>query len=275
MSIKSFFQESAIGFIIKRILLAAVIIVILSWITLLLIDVYTRHGESVPVPDVRGLYFEEANNILNNSDLYALVIDSVYVRDKALGTILEQIPAAGSSVKKQRNIFLIVNKNQFKKVPLPDVSDISQRQADALLRSVGLNVSSVIYSPSEFKDLVIDVLYNGKSITAGSRITEGASVVLVVGSGMGENITRVPALTGLTLTEAREIVIQSSFVLGAVNYDEAPANNENKYFIYRQRPSGKEAASAGSRIDIWLTKDQNLLNESIESEDEEAEETFF
>jgi beta-lactam-binding protein with PASTA domain len=275
MSIKSFFQESVVGFILKRILLAAVIVVILSWITLLLIDVYTRHGESVPVPDVRGLYFDEANNILNNSDLYALIIDSVYVRDKALGTILEQIPAAGSSVKKQRNIFLIVNKNQFKKIPLPDVGDISQRQADALLRSVGLKVSNVIYSPSEFKDLVIDVLYNGRSITPGSRITEGASVVLVVGSGMGENVTRVPSLTGLTLVEAREIVIQSSFVLGAVNYDEAPSNNENKYFIYRQRPSGNQAASAGSRIDIWMTKDQNLLQEYIESEDEEAEETFF
>jgi beta-lactam-binding protein with PASTA domain len=276
MDLKRFWKESLPGFIIKRILLALLIIVVLSWSTLILIDVYTRHGESVPVPDLRGLYVEEANNILQNNELYSLVIDSVYVREKALGTIIDQIPPAGSSVKKNRSIFLIVNKKQFRKIPLPDVNDISYRQADALLRSLGLRISNVIYSPSEFKDLVIDVLYNGKSIEPGTRLSEGSSVVLMVGSGMGNNVAQVPSLVGLTLAQAKELAIASSFVIGGVNFDEAPGANEGKFLIFKQQPLGGQGEPVGSRIDVWLTRDQDIINESIRNQpDNNEEETFF
>jgi beta-lactam-binding protein with PASTA domain len=276
MEFKKFWKESLPGFILKRILLALLIVVVLAWTTLILIDFYTRHGESVPVPDLRGLYVEEADNILNNNDLYSLVIDSVYVRDKALGTIIDQIPQAGSSVKKNRSIFLIVNKKQFRKIPLPDVNDISYRQADALLKSLGLRISNVIYSPSEFKDLVIDVLYNGRSIEPGTRLNEGSSLVLMVGSGVGSNVAQVPSLVGLTLAQAKELSIASSFVIGGVNYDETPGSNESKFLIYKQQPLGGQGEPVGSRIDVWLTRDQEIINESIQNQNNgNEEETFF
>lgn len=276
MDLKKFWKESLAGFILKRILLALLIVVVLSWIALILIDVYTRHGESVPVPDLRGLYVEEADNILHNNELYAQVIDSVYVKEKALGTIIDQIPQAGSSVKKNRSIFLIVNKKQFRKIPLPDVNDISYRQADALLKSLGLKISNVVYSPSEFKDLVIDVLYNGKSINAGTRLNEGSSVVLVVGSGMGNNVANIPSLIGLTLIQARELAIATSFVIGGTNFDESPVTDESKYFIFKQSPVSGQGEPVGTRIDVWLTRDKDLIEESLKNQPAESdEETFF
>ena len=273
MSFKTFWKESIVGFIVKRILLAIAIIVSLVWITLIVLDHYTHHGESVTVPDLQGLYVEEAQNLLENYELYTQVIDSVYVKDKALGTIVEQIPPANSSVKKNRSIYLILNKRQVKMIPFPDLNDVSFRQADALIKSLGLRVSGVVYRPSEFKDLVIDVSYFGQRIEPGTRLPEGAAVVLVVGSGVGEEISAVPGLIGKTFNDAKNEAIASSFIIGAVNYDVTPVGDESEYMIYRQTPAAGEKWPDGTRIDIWLTKDENLIEQSINNQFEEEE--FF
>ena len=177
MDLKNFWKNSLGGFILKRLLLAIVIFVALVWVTIALIDVYTHHGESETVPDLRGLYVEEADLLLNNHGLYSVVIDSVFVRDKKLGTIIEQIPAVNSTVKRNRPIYLIINSRQVRMIPVPDVNDVSFRQADAMLKSIGLNVSSVEYSPSEYKDLVIAIKYRGRNISSGMRVPEGSALV--------------------------------------------------------------------------------------------------
>ncbi|MCE5330887.1 MAG: PASTA domain-containing protein [Bacteroidales bacterium] len=277
MDFKKFWKESFGGFVLKRILLAIIIFVALVWLTLIGVDFYTHHGESEIVPDLRGLYVEEADLLLTNHGLYPQVIDSVFVKDKKLGTIIEQIPAVNSTVKRNRPIYLIINSRQVRKVPMPDVNDVSYRQADAMLKAIGLSVSSVEYSPSEYKDLVIAVKYRGQNIPAGTRVPEGSSLVLVVGSGFGSESSLVPTLKGLALEEAREEALAGSMVIGAIDYDVEPNENENEYIIYRQRPAAGRSVPAGTRIDVWLSKDKSMLNKIFEDEEEQVEtdEEFF
>lgn len=278
MDFKKFWKESVGGFILKRVLLAIVIFVALAWATLIAVDYYTHHGEAETVPDLRGLYIEEAESMLQNHGLYAQVIDSVFVRDKKLGTIIEQIPAPNSTVKSNRPIYLIINSKQVRKIPLPDVNDVSYRQADAMLKAIGLSVSSVEYSPSEYKDLVIAVKLHGRSIVAGTRVPEGSSLVLVVGSGLGEEGSLVPAIKGLGLEAGRQEALAGSMVIGAVEYDVEPNGNEDQYIIYRQRPAAGKSVPAGTRIDVWLSKDKAMLNKTFEEDEEvsaDSEEEFF
>lgn len=278
MDFKKFWKESLGGFILKRILLAIAIFVTLAWITLIAIDYYTHHGEVETVPDLSGLYVEEAESMLQNHGLYAQVIDSVFVRGKKLGTIIEQIPAANSTVKSNRPIYLIINSKQVRKIPLPDVNDVSYRQADAMLKALGLNVSSVEYSPSEYKDLVIAVKFRGRSIVAGTRVPEGSSLVLVVGSGLGEEGSIVPMIKGLSLEDGRQEALTGAMVIGATEYDVEPNGNEDQYVIYRQRPAAGKSVPAGTRIDVWLSKDKAMLNKTFEEDEEiqaESEEEFF
>ena len=278
MDLKDFWKNSLGGFILKRLLLAIVIFVALAWVTIALIDVYTHHGESETVPDLRGLYVEEADLLLNNHGLYSMVIDSVFVRDKKLGTIIEQIPAYNSTVKRNRPIYLIINSRQVRQIPVPDVNDVSFRQADAMLKSIGLNVSSVEYSPSEYKDLVIAIKYRGRNISSGMRVPEGSSLVLVVGSGLGGEELPVPGIKGMSLEAGMEEAVTGSMVIGAVEYDVEPAGNEDKYVIYRQRPGEGKLVPAGTRIDVWLSKDKSMLNKVFEEDeavDRQENEEFF
>lgn len=273
MGFKSFWKESAVTFILRKILYAALLGVLIIWLVLMSIDKYTRHGESISVPDLNGLYIEEAGKLLQKNDLFYEVIDSVYDRTKPLATILEQIPSAGSVVKKNRAIFLIVNKRQIKQVPLPEVNDLSYRQANALLNSIGLNVSSVINRPSEYRDLVIDVLIDSTSIAAGTKLNEGTSVTLVVGSGLGTETAEVPTLTGLSLEEGRKLALSSSFVIGAKNSDEVSSLNKPQY-IFKQDPKPGTSHPEGTRIDLWLTDDPSLI-ENPENAAGNNEEEFF
>jgi len=277
MDFKTFWSNSLGGFILKRVLLAIFIFIALAWAALLWIDFYTHHGESEKVPQLQGLYVEEAELLLENQHLYPQVIDSVFVREKKLGTIIDQIPAAGSSVKQNRPIYLIINSRQMRKVPVPDVNDVSYRQADAMLKAIGLKVSSVQYSPSEYKDLVIAVKYRGQNIEAGTRVPEGSSLVLIVGSGLGGELTSVPLIKALRIEEGRSQALAAMLVLGAVEYDIEPNGNENEYIIYRQRPVAGAEVPTGTRIDVWMSKDRSLLNKTYEEDQTpiEQEEVFF
>jgi len=279
MDFKRFWKESTFGYIVKRILLAIVIVVILAVITLFLIDIYTHHGEAETVPELRGLYIDEAEEMLSNHGLYPEIIDSVFNKDKKLGTIIDQIPGPNSTVKKNRPIFLIINSRQIRQIPVPDLRDISYRQAIAMIKAIGLNVSNVEYKPSEYKDLVINLRYNGLNVTPGMRIPEGSMLILVVGNGLGSGQSLVPSLKGMNLEDAKLIVLSDSLVIGAVDYDSEPSGDEAEYVIYRQRPAVGKTISSGSRIDVWLSKDRSLLEKTFEEDNEDAikesEEEFF
>jgi len=278
MDIKKFWKETFGGFVLKNILIAIGIIVALSWVALIGADYYTHHGESEVIPDLRGMYVEEAQVLLAKNGLYPQVIDSVYVRGKKLGTIISQTPGPNSNVKSNRAVYIIINSRNVHQVILPEISDVSYRQADAMLQSLGLSVSNVEYAPSEYKDLVIEIKYRDRSILPGTRVPEGSSLVLVVGNGLGEGADiEVPVLKGISLDEATQKAQAASFIIGAVEYDVPPTGNEAEYIIYRQRPAAGALLPAGSRIDVYLTTDKSRLNEVFEEEKkpEETEEQFF
>ena len=274
MAKKKFWKENIVGLLIKNVLIAGVIILVLIWGVFKAIDMYTEHGVTEIVPDLRDAYFEEAEILLKAQKLYPQVIDSVYDREKRLGTIVEQIPAPGSTVKHNRPVYLIINSRNVRKVPLPGILDYSSRQASAMITAAGLNIESIQYAPSEYKDLVIDIKYMGESITPGHLIPEGENVVLIVGSGLGEEEMIVPNLKGLTLEQARAEIISSSFILGATNYDNKEGR-EGDYIIYRQSPIDGKVVSSGTRIDIWLSTDRTLLDKAIDNSFDNQEEEFF
>ncbi|MFA5047170.1 MAG: PASTA domain-containing protein [Paludibacter sp.] len=277
MNFKKFWKETFAGLILKNVLIAIALIVSLSWGTLLIIDFYTHHGQTERVPDLRGSTLNEAKALLSNQSLHAQVIDSVYVRNKKLGTIIDQIPGPNSSVKSNRSIYLIINSSQVRQVTLPDVTDISYRQAIAMLQSIGLNFGSVEYTPSEYKDLVTDVKFKGRSLMPGTRLPEGSTIVLVVGSGNAGSPTVVPALKGMSLEDATVEVQKVALKIGNIDYDVPPSGNENDYIIYRQIPAAGSTLPAGSNVDIYLSTNKSRVNEIFDEDKKpkETDEVFF
>lgn len=160
-------------------IIIGLVVILIIWLRF-----YTHHNESIVVPDLRGYSVEEVAQILDNKHLRFEVIDSVYIKGKKPGSVIEQIPAAESNVKEGRIIFLSINSMMVKKIPIPDVRDQSTRQAMATLTAMGFNVSQVVEVPSEYKDLVVAVVYKGNKILPGQKLPIGANLILNVGDGM-------------------------------------------------------------------------------------------
>ena len=144
---------------------------------------YTRHGESVEVPDVVDLFYADADILLAEHEMYATIVDSMYIDDRPRGVVLDQVPRAGSSVKRGRTIYLTVNAFSPRRIPIPKLDDLSYRQAQEVLKSLGFPKPYIVYEDSEYKDLVLRVLADGEPIDAEERYAEDTRLTLVVGNG--------------------------------------------------------------------------------------------
>ncbi|MEG1617102.1 MAG: PASTA domain-containing protein [Bacteroidales bacterium] len=183
MSLKGFFKFLFTNIIVRNVLLVIAASGLLILGVLYWLDSYTLHNQAIVVPDVTGMQEEAAAPVLKSKKLRYQVIDSVYSRSAQPGAIVDQIPAAASKVKENRIVFLTVNAKNAQTVELPDVQEISQRQALASLRALGFKVDSVRYVTYEYRDLVVGVQYNDKIVTSGQRLPFGANLVLEVGDG--------------------------------------------------------------------------------------------
>lgn len=269
MNIKTIFQFLKSKFFWKNILLAIGIFLALFIFVLIMLRFITRHGEEVVVPDLRGMYLEEAEVALQNSGITFEVIDSVYLRSKGKGEITEQSPMPDTKVKKGRKIYVTVNFKSKKQVTVPEMRDVSYRQAKATLEALGFEVE-ITYKPSEFDNLVMDVKHNDISLAAGAHLEDGSKILLVVGQNNSDEEVTMPSLIGFSYSEALSLINGNNLVLGLADFDVAPADETEReeYIVYEQTPEEKVVCPAGKRVDIKLSRDKKKQRKSAAKHDE-------
>ena len=266
-----FFDKSDLKFVGWNIVFAIVVTAIILIGLLIWLKGYTQHGVEVEVEDVRGLVADEAEMLLASQGLRMEVIDSTYSDKVPFGTIVEQDPKPQSHAKHGRLVYVTINATTKRQITMPDLQDISYRQAETTLRGLGLKVDTTYdYEPSAFRDLVLDVKSNGVSIAPGEKVPVGTRVRLVVGFGRGTEQVAVPNVIGLTLQDARSLLLSRRLTVGAVSYDE-PAQEGVVQYIYRQTPNAGERLLEGETVTLRLSSDINkatLINNDPVDHDE-------
>lgn len=183
MTIKDFFSFKANKNFWINIIAMIVVMCVLLFIVLKGLDIYTRHGEAVVVPDAKGMMMEEAEMLFRNHGLTCVVSDSNYVKNKPAGSVLELNPAAGQKVKEGRVIYLTINTLDVPLRAVPDVADnSSMRQAQAKILAAGFKLADNEFVSGE-KDWVYGVKYRGRQLHTGDKAPVGAMLTLTVGDG--------------------------------------------------------------------------------------------
>ncbi len=163
------------------------------------LDSYTRHNQAVVVPDVKGMKLEDAAEFFRNNKLRYNVIDSVFSKDVAPGSIVELVPGVGSKVKEGRIVFVTINALTSQMTVIPEVEDLSFRQAYALLRARGFSSVEIEYVPGDYKDLAMGVELNGRTLLKGEHVPLTAHLVLKVSSGDPNMLPDSLALDSITV----------------------------------------------------------------------------
>lgn len=234
------------------------------YLTLDYLDDYTLHGQTLEVPNLEGKDFELLANDLNPKEFTAVIADSIYLRGMKSGSIVDQDPRPGKTVKEGRKIYLTVASKQPPKITMPQLVDLSLRQATSLMETYGIEVGELIYRPDFCENCILEQQIDGEPIEAGTKI-DGSSVIdLVIGQGLSSELTPVPYLLGLTFEEAKLLMNQQFLNSGGAEYDETCETEEDsaKAVIYQQLPPPSEeepAVQMGSSIYLYLTSDTNKV----------------
>ncbi len=262
--------KDLLDFLKSRIFLINLLLMVLLFFAIIFavrayLDHYTLHGESITVPEVKGGDLKEAKKVLKKRGLNAILKDSVHQKGAEPGEVLEQDPEAGDKVKNGRNIYLTIRSKGQKMVSMPDLKDKSRRHAVSILETLGLKVKKFRFKNDICSNCVLQQRYQGEPIEAGERIPEGSKIVLVLGKGKGEEKTRVPELTGLTIEESKERLLDATLALGSVHYAEGCCQSKEDSMnakVYKQIPPAYQgnSISKGGSVSVWVTPDRSKVD---------------
>jgi eukaryotic-like serine/threonine-protein kinase len=243
--------------------LGAVLIVVLVF--LLSLNWLTKHGRSLTVPVVTGKQLADAEKILDDKGFEILIQDSVYYDSLPPGMVLKQVPEADDVVKVNRTVYVTINRFVPPDVEMPNLKGYSFRNAEMVLKNLGLRLGDTSYRADFAVNSVLEQLYNGVSINPGTKIKMGSRISLVLGSGVGSEAVAVPDLIGMTLEEARALLDAQGLLVGVV-IPKADVTNENTAFVYWQRPSPRTedgrrlSMRPGQMIDIRVQVERPVVD---------------
>ncbi len=236
-----------------NLLIIVVLCFVLLWITFRLLNRYTRHDEVYSMPDFIGMNYHEVERQYAD-DFHFFLIDSVYPKGQQPGSIYQQDPLPDSKIKKGRNVYLIIVAQTPEKTIMPNLKNLSLRQAIGLLESAGLDVEQLDYRNSPFRNAVIDQYYNGQPIAEGTELVKGSKILLRVGTGNDNDKIKIPNLIGKPATEAKRLLNLAGFNIGTEQYEDT---DSLQYMCIRRMDPGPSSSSVELGTAINLTYHSN------------------
>ncbi|MFF3752082.1 Stk1 family PASTA domain-containing Ser/Thr kinase [Streptomyces sp. NPDC002018] len=166
--------------------------------------VISRGPEIVQVPDLTGVPLAEARRSLKRAGLAAGIVTREFDEQTAQGAVVSTSPSAGSDVRPDSGVALVVSKGD--PVDMPDVTGESVTEATAELEEAGLKVriaAQRVDSPEDEGTIA------RQSAAEDSRLARGDTVTLTVSKG--PRLVGVPDVVGQPVDEARSLLEGAGF----------------------------------------------------------------
>ncbi len=177
------FLKSRIFF--KQIAVTSLLLVVLVIGSMQWLSWSTKHGEQITVPDLTKKELPEVQQLLASQSLRFQVIDSAnYRADFPANSVISQKPSAGSMVKANKKIYLQLNPSGYSDISLPELIQVTQRNATSKLQAVGLRVGKVTYIDALGKDMVYGIKFRNKLVKQGFKLPKMSEVELICGNGV-------------------------------------------------------------------------------------------
>ena len=233
---------------------AVVLFFVIVLIALLSLKSFTQHGESIILPDFKGLDIEELEYFAKENHLNYKIIDSVYNDTLPRGTIVLQDPYPNSGVKRGRNIYVSVVSSLPESVIMPNVVNLSVRQAVSLIYGNDLTIKRIDFVKGFDKNAVQKQLIDDEVVEPDTKLRKYTAITLVASKGEPVGFSKVPDLKGLTKREAMQRLYQNSFNVGNIVGDD---DNNACWLVASQAPTsgGESTYPLGQQVNFRLAPD--------------------
>ena len=248
-----------------NLLIAIALVIIIIEVAFVSLKGYTRHGDEIVVPDFVGL---NRDLVLEQygGDFNFIMLDSVYTMTLPEGSIYQQDPLPNSNVKKGRNLYYVKVSEAPEKVTMPNLKNLSLRQAMVSLRVNGLKVSELEYVEHFAKNAIVAQEFQGEVIAPGTMVTKGSAIKLKVGYGTDDVRTHLPNLLGAHKADVKTLLHEASLNIGReFHMDE---DKDNRYRVFKMSPvyDIETLVKLGSAVDVWYRSEANFDFDSFERE---------
>ena len=239
-----------------NLLIILLLCIVLVWLTFRMLDKYTRHDKVYTMPDFIGQDYHEVEHQYAH-DFHFFLIDSVYPKGQQPGSIYQQDPMPNSKIKKGRNVYIIIVAETPEKTIMPNLHNLSLRQAIGTLESAGLNVERLEYKSSPYKNAILDQYYGGQPIATGTELVKGSKITLHVGRGRDKENVKVPNLIGKPIADAKRLLNLTGLNVGEEHFED---NDSVQYMCVRRMSPGPSsgAISLGAYVDLTYHSSRTL-----------------
>ena len=140
---------------------------------------------------------------------------------------------------------------------MPNLKNISLREAIGRLESSGLDVDFLEYQDYSYKNNVIEQYFQGNAITPGTELVKGSKIVLRVGIGQDKLNIKVPNLIGKPATEAKRLLNLAGLNLGTESREDT---DSIQYQCVKKMRPGPSSGSVrpGTYIDLTYHSSRTL-----------------
>jgi len=239
-----------------HLLIAIALSIFLLWVVLKSMDIFTQHGNVYIVPDFEGQTVEQLSDEGYDDYFIFKVIDSVYFKSKEKGTVVLQNPMPGSKVKQGRHVYLTIVAQTPELVLMPNLKNLSLRQALVTLESNELFVGELEYVQYFARNAVVDQLVGDEPIEPDTELRKGTTVNLVVGKGDFTAMVPMPFLIALNQMEARKKLHYNSLNVGREYF--LDDNDLLHARVYKTDPETltEDMLMLGQPVNIWYRSDE-------------------
>ncbi len=222
------------------------------------LKLYTHHGERYLVGDYTGMELVDAQRMASAKTFEIVLNDSIFRLDMGPGIVLNQNPAAGTGVKRNRKIYLTVTTSKPPMVNLPTLAGNYNFDAyERKLARIGVQATILTkeYNETLEENTIIGVYYQDEKISeadlgAGYAVPQGAAVNFVVTERFTGKVP-IPNLVCRTFATASFLLSSSKLIIG-------DTIGEFEYlesaYVWRQEPAfvPDRQIPIGTKVDLFL-----------------------
>ena len=211
---------------------------------------YVGYNNEHYLPDVRGEYLEKATYQLRSLRFNTKPILIPYSESHTPGTVIKMFPRAFTKVKEGRTIDLTVA-GKDEDIEIPDISNLSLRNAKLTLTKLGLGIDTIIY---EYDNVISDGYISFQLPRKGQTVKSSTNMTLGVSRGAPPDYYIIPDIVNYSLTRARKLIINDGLRVGEITYEFQPDLVPNT--VIEQNMTAGMRVSFPASINLLISTDK-------------------
>ena len=218
----------------------------LCWLILNDSSTLMNNKADITLNDYIGMTQEEAQATEQvASGQISVTWEQEYNSNYAAGYIYKQSPVSGRTVREGQGVTLTVSLGtQY--VTVPDLTNYVQADAEQQLKSLGV---SVLVTQAVDTSVASGAVIRTDP-AAGTQVESGSTVVVYVSRPQVATTTKVPSLSGMSVDDARTLLVQNHLGLGSQTdqYSDQPVGT-----VIGQNPAAGSTAKLNGRVNITVS----------------------